>query len=77
MIKNEEKAKLAVIILNWNGIELLKKFLPIVSRHTVCDEVDLWVADNGSTDGSVKWIEANHPDVHRLEFDKNYGFAEG
>ena len=77
MIKNEEKAKLAVIILNWNGIELLKKFLPIVSRHTVCDEVDLWVADNGSTDGSVKWIEANHPEVHLLELDKNYGFAEG
>lgn len=71
------KKKLAVIILNWNGLELLKTFLPAASRHTVSDEADLWVADNGSTDGSVDWVRANHPEVRLLEFGENHGFAEG
>lgn len=69
--------KLGVIILNWNGIGLLKQFLPAASQHTVCEEADLIVADNGSTDDSVAWVRANHPEVRVISFDKNYGFAEG
>ena len=34
--------ELGVIILNWNGIDLLKNFIPTASRHTVCDRVDLF-----------------------------------
>lgn len=68
---------LAVIILNWNGIGLLKQFLPIASEYTQGEGVDLFVADNGSTDGSVEWIKSNHPEVKVLEFPENYGFAEG
>lgn len=69
--------KLGVIILNWNGLGLLRTFLPTAARHTVCDTADLIVADNGSTDGSVEWIRANHPEVIVIGFDRNYGFAEG
>lgn len=69
--------KLAVIILNWNGRELLKEFLPAASLHTVEEEADLIVADNGSTDGSADWIRENHPEVKVIEFTKNHGFAEG
>jgi len=69
--------KLAVIILNWNGRELLKEFLPAASLHTVGEEADLIVADNGSTDGSADWIRENHPEVKVIEFTKNHGFAEG
>lgn len=69
--------KLGVIILNWNGLLLLKDFLPIASRFTQGDEVDLIVADNGSIDGSVQWVRDTHPEVKVLDFDKNYGFAEG
>lgn len=69
--------KLGVIILNWNGIRLLKEFLPIASRYTEGDEVDLIVADNGSTDDSVEWISKNHPEVRVIRLDRNYGFAEG
>ncbi len=68
---------LAVIILNWNGIELLKQFLPTAARFTISDKADLIVADNGSTDGSCEWIEENWPEVILLKFDKNYGFSEG
>lgn len=69
--------KLAVIILNWNGRKLLEQFLPNVSRYTSGDEVELYVADNGSTDDSVEWMESNCPEVKIIRLDCNYGFAEG
>ncbi|MDE6770405.1 MAG: glycosyltransferase, partial [Muribaculaceae bacterium] len=69
--------KLSVIILNWNGLKLLQEFIPIASRFTQGDEVDLIVADNGSTDSSVECLRCNHPEVKVIELSKNYGFAEG
>ncbi|MDE6335597.1 MAG: glycosyltransferase family 2 protein [Muribaculaceae bacterium] len=69
--------KLGVIILNWNGLKLLQEFIPIASRFTQGEEVDLIVADNGSTDSSVEWLRRNHPEVKVIELSKNYGFAEG
>lgn len=69
--------KLAVIILNWNGEDLLKKFLPSVVEFTTSPEVEIVVADNGSVDGSVKFIESEYPLVRLIKFDKNYGFSEG
>ncbi|MCH5240079.1 MAG: glycosyltransferase family 2 protein [Muribaculaceae bacterium] len=69
--------KLGIIVLNWNGLELLKKFLPIAVHYSISSESDLIVADNGSTDGSMDWVEENYPEVIRFRLDKNYGFAEG
>lgn len=69
--------KLAVVILNWNGREVMERFLPSVVRNTVGDGVEVIVADNGSTDGSVAWLRENFPSVGLIELDKNYGFAGG
>lgn len=69
--------KLGVIILNWNGLELLKRFIPVASKFTHGDDVELTVADNGSTDGSIEWLRANHPEVRIIAFDQNYGFSGG
>lgn len=69
--------RLAVIILNWNGVGLLRQFIPSASRFTSGEDVDLIVADNGSTDESVAWLKENHPEVKILELPENYGFAEG
>ncbi|MDE6338897.1 MAG: glycosyltransferase family 2 protein [Muribaculaceae bacterium] len=69
--------KLGVIILNWNGEELLKQFLPTAVKYTISETTDLIVADNGSSDGSVQWITNNCPEVKVIELGKNYGFAEG
>ena len=55
--------KVAVVILNWNGLDLMKEFLPSICAHTPTDIADVVVADNGSTDGSVEWLKRNHPDV--------------
>lgn len=72
-----EKKKLAVIILNWNGLSLLEQFLPEAARCTISAEADLIVADNGSEDESVTWIRENFPGVKVIALDRNYGFAEG
>lgn len=67
----------AVVILNWNGAELLRKFLPSVIEGTDASLATVIVADNGSTDGSRKILETEFPNVRTIFFDKNYGFAEG
>lgn len=69
--------KLAVIILNWNGREMMEKFLPSVVENTRGEDVSVIVADNGSTDDSVAWLRSNFPAVPVIEFAENYGFAGG
>lgn len=68
---------LGVIILNWNGLKLLKEFLPTAAKYTHGEGVELVVADNGSTDGSAEWIKCNFPEVKVMEFTENLGFAGG
>lgn len=55
---------------------MLKRFLPTVVSHCPAD-CEVVVADNGSTDGSVAYLQSQHPDVRLILLDKNYGFAEG
>ncbi|MFI3318011.1 MAG: glycosyltransferase family 2 protein [Rikenellaceae bacterium] len=66
----------AVVILNWNGADHLLKFLPSVVRHTPA-EVDILVADNGSTDRSLALLNEQFPSVKALLLHTNYGFAMG
>lgn len=76
-MSNHSQKRLGVIILNWNGLSLLKKFIPPAARFTISPEADLIVADNGSDDGSVEWLAENYPEVRVIELKKNFGFAEG
>lgn len=70
-------ARVAVIILNWNGEKLLKTFLPSVVANTDPEIGRVVVADNGSSDDSVGLLEREFPGVDLLRFDCNYGFAGG
>lgn len=72
-----DKKPVAVIILNWNGEGLLKKFLPEVVATTTSQIADVIVADNGSTDDSLALLEAEFPQVKILRLNRNYGYAEG
>ena len=69
--------KVAVVILNWNGCDMLRRFLPGVVRHTEADGGVVWLADNGSTDDSVSVVSREFPSVRLIRLEKNYGFAEG
>ena len=63
--------------MNWNGRHFLEKYLPKVEAYSQLSGVQIIVADNASTDDSLSFIEANHPDVRIIRLDENYGFAEG
>lgn len=66
----------SIIILNWNGLHHLKRFLPSVTLTTYPD-YEIIVADNASDDTSVEWVEANYPNVRTVVLDKNYGYCGG
>ena len=69
--------RVAVIILNWNGEKLLREFLPSVVKNTNTDLGRVVVVDNHSTDGSWICLEQEFPDVERVLFEDNFGFAGG
>ncbi|HIZ86881.1 MAG TPA: glycosyltransferase [Candidatus Coprenecus pullistercoris] len=67
----------AVVILNWNGKAYLEKFIPSVLEYLPENDV-LYVADNGSQDGSVEYLrEKWHDRVRLIVLDRNYGFTGG
>ena len=65
----------AVVILNWNGIDLLKKFLPDVAKYS--PEATVYIADNASTDKSVSFVQNNFPEVKIIQNTVNGGYARG
>lgn len=66
-----------MVILNWNGRKLLEQFLPSVLQHSLSDECEVVVADNCSSDDSLKYLRSNYAHVPVIHFDQNHGFAEG
>lgn len=68
--------KVAIVILNWNGLKHLRQFLPSVLA-SVWPNLEVVVGDNGSTDGSVAFIRDNYPSVRIIQNDENYGFTGG
>ena len=69
-------AKVAIVILNWNGQKMLAKFLPNVIEYSRQD-AEIWVADNSSSDGSMHLLETQFPQVKTIVLEQNFGFAEG
>jgi GT2 family glycosyltransferase len=68
---------IAVVILNWNGKDLLAKFLPTVLANSQHPNVRVVVADNASSDGSVDIVRERFPQVHLVVLEQNFGFAAG
>lgn len=69
--------KTSVVILNWNGAEMLRRFLPSVLACSQEEGVEVCVADNASSDDSCEVIEREFPGVRLIRLSENYGFAEG
>lgn len=68
--------KLAIVILNWNGKQMLQAYLPKVLACSR-DEAVVYVADNASTDDSLAMLNEKFPEVRQIVLDKNWGFADG
>ena len=70
-----QEIKTAVVVLNWNGINWLKKFLPILIEKS--KGANIYIADNASTDNSVDYVNNNFPNVKVLKNFSNEGYAKG
>ena len=68
--------RVAVVILNWNGSNMMRQFLPSVVKGTG-EDGEVIVADNGSSDDSCDMLSREFPDIKQIRLPKNYGFAEG
>ena len=65
----------AILILNYNGKDLLSSYLGSVVTHK--QDADVWVVDNGSTDDSLVVVKKNFPEVKVLVLHENHGYAMG
>lgn len=70
------QAQVAVVILNYNGRDLLEQFLPSVLA-TQYENLKIYLADNGSSDDSLDFVKSTFPSIHCIEMPDNLGFAEG
>ena len=73
----EKKAKITIAILNFNGVELLESYLPMIGYSSSNYDLDIVLIDNKSSDLSVDFVQEWYPEVKVVELSKNYGFAEG
>lgn len=67
--------KVAIVILNWNGRQMMEQYLPSVVRYSA--DAEIIVADNSSTDDSIAWLASNYPQISVIRLEDNYGFAGG
>tara|TARA_R110000868_G_scaffold391920_2_gene662347 strand:- start:1869 stop:2858 length:990 start_codon:yes stop_codon:yes gene_type:complete len=67
--------KLAIVILNWNGKELLEKFVPSVIKNAT--DAEIYLADNASTDDSIAYIKLAFPSIKIIQNKENGGYAKG
>ncbi|WP_298516427.1 glycosyltransferase family 2 protein [uncultured Kordia sp.] len=66
---------IAVVILNWNGKQLLEQFLPKVLAFS--NDATIYVADNASADDSIAYVKDNFPTVKIIQNAENGGYAKG
>jgi len=67
----------AIVILNFNGAEHLKSYMPDLLAFTPKDSTNIYIVDNASSDESLAWIKKKYPEVTVTYLKKNFGFAEG
>ena len=78
VLKMPNTASASVVIPNWNGKDLLARYIPsIVSALSGNPENEIIVVDNGSEDGSADFLRENFPNVRTLALPRNLGFGGG
>jgi len=68
----------SIVIPNWNGRDLLEKYLPsVVEAAGRVPGSEVLVVDNGSTDGSAQYLRDNFPSIRVIALEHNLGFGGG
>ncbi|HXW56414.1 MAG TPA: glycosyltransferase family 2 protein [Candidatus Cybelea sp.] len=73
----EAEPKLSIVILCWNDLRVIRECLRSIHEGTRETPFEVIVSDNGSTDGSIEFIQDRHPSVRVRENRENLGFARG
>jgi GT2 family glycosyltransferase len=76
MISGEERQKVSIIVVNWNGERFLKDCLGALSTQSYVN-CEIILVDNGSSDNSVRFARENFPEVKIVELRENKGFTGG
>ena len=66
---------IAIVILNYNGLDFLKKYLSTLIKNS--GKYEIIIADNGSTDSSLDWLSKNHSEIRTILLKVNNGYAQG
>jgi GT2 family glycosyltransferase len=74
-MRSQSALELSIVIVNWNTRRLLLECLDSIARHPASRRSEIWVVDNGSTDGSIEAVRARHPLVRLIANSENIGFA--
>jgi len=74
---NGKGGKVSIIILNYNGKNLLRNCLGSIKNKTLYKNYEIIIVDNNSKDGSIKMVQKNFPKVEIIKNPKNYGFSKG
>ena len=68
----------SIVIPNWNGRDLLEKYLPsVIAAAAQREGSEVILVDNGSTDGSAELVLQKFPQVRLIALDENLGFGGG
>ena len=68
----------SVVIPNWNGRDLLEKYIPsVVAAMAGHPDNEIIVVDNASADDSVAFLAATFPQVRVVPLPRNLGFGGG
>jgi len=66
----------SIVIINYNGMRFLKDCLESVLKTDYpAEKIEVMIVDNGSTDGSLEYIQENFQEVRLIKLSKNVGFA--
>lgn len=67
--------KTSYIIITWNGRQLLQDLLLSMTNQLKRTDIEVIVADNGSTDGTVQWLQEEYPAIRLICLPENKGVA--
>lgn len=67
--------KVYISILNWNGKDMTRELLNSIEENTVYDNYEIFISDNGSTDGSVNMLKSEFDHHNLVMYDDNIGFS--
>lgn len=72
---NKEKKLVSIVLINWNSFEFTKKCIENIRKTTLYPNYDVWLVDNGSTDGSLEKLVKKFGFLKTIRNRKNMGFA--